>query len=36
MHLMLFHRGRYAGTATECAFGFTTVTASTDDSVTVE
>lgn len=34
--VMLFHRGAYIGTATECAFGFTSVTAATGDSVTVE
>jgi hypothetical protein len=35
-HVMLFHRGAYVGTATECAFGFTTVTAATGDSVSVQ
>jgi hypothetical protein len=35
-HVMLFHRGAYIGTATECAFGFTSVTATTGNSVTVE
>ena len=34
--LMLFHRGAYIGTATECAFGFTSVTDATGNSVTVE
>ncbi len=34
-HVMLFHRGAYVGTATACAFGYTSVTAATGDSVTV-
>jgi hypothetical protein len=34
--VMLFHRGAYIGTATECDFGFTAVTATTGDSVSVE
>jgi hypothetical protein len=33
---MLFNEGEYVGTATECSFGFTTITATTADSVTVE
>jgi hypothetical protein len=35
-HLMLFHRGEYVGTATECAFGFVVVVDSTESSVTVD
>jgi hypothetical protein len=34
--VMLFHEGEYAGTATECALPFTTVTGTSTDSVTVE
>ena len=35
-HLMLFHYGEFIGTAESCAFGFTTVTATSPDSITVE
>ncbi|MGC0362931.1 hypothetical protein ABH922_000915 [Rhodococcus sp. 27YEA15] len=34
--VMFFHRGVYLGTATRCAFGFTSVVGSSDDSVTVQ
>ncbi|TSD48002.1 LppP/LprE family lipoprotein [Rhodococcus sp. KBS0724] len=35
-HVMFFHRGEYLGTATSCAFGFTTVVDSTSESATVQ
>ncbi|MDI9916725.1 LppP/LprE family lipoprotein [Rhodococcus sp. IEGM 1379] len=35
-HVMFFHRGKYLGTATSCAFGFTSVVDSTSDSATVQ
>ena len=36
VQVMLFHEGDYIGTATECAFGFTTIVEATNDAVTVE
>ena len=36
VQLMLFHQGTYIGTATECAHAFTTVTGTSNDSVTIE
>ena len=35
VQLMLFHNGAFVGTATECAFGFTSVDSFTGDSITV-
>jgi hypothetical protein len=35
VQLMLFHNGVFVGTATDCAFGFTSVDSSTADSITV-
>jgi hypothetical protein len=35
-HVMFFHRGEYLGTATSCAFGFTTVVDGTSESATVQ
>ena len=35
MQLMLFHRGEYVGTGTQCALGYTTVVGGTDASVDV-
>lgn len=35
MQLMLFHRGEYVGTGTQCALGYTTVIGGTDGSVDV-
>jgi hypothetical protein len=36
VQVMLFHQGSYIGTATECAFGFTTITDTTKNSVTID
>jgi hypothetical protein len=35
VQLMLFHNGVFVGTATDCAFGFTSVDSSTADAITV-
>lgn len=35
VQLMLFHDGVFVGTASDCAFGFTSVDSTTDDSITV-